>query len=102
MSNLIKAVGETIAHLDKKAKMVYTLICLDNNQANKYNYKDNGFEWHNHHPLSGVRLSRRGATLRQPQMLVYPKLHKMRFKKSFLTEFSQSVFQLNNKIKVQI
>ena len=46
-----KAVGETI-------------VRLDNNQANKYNYKNNGFMWHKTHPLSGGKFSRGAATLR--------------------------------------
>lgn len=70
---IIKAVGETIARFDKEAKADYNLVCLDNNQANKYNYNDNGLNWHLNHPLSGVSFCRRGATLRQPQTLLYQK-----------------------------
>lgn len=62
MNKIQKAVGETIVRLDKEAKADYNLICLDNNQTNKYNYENNGFMWHKAHPLSGAKFSRRGLS----------------------------------------
>ena len=58
------AAGGIIVRFDKEAKADYSLICFDNNQANKYNYENNGFMWHKTRPFSGVEFSRGAATLR--------------------------------------
>ncbi|MDA3053528.1 hypothetical protein [Campylobacter sp. JMF_03 NE3] len=70
---IIKAVGEKLSSIVAETTIDQDLLpSLDNYYTNKYNSRDN-FKQHKLHPLSGVKFNRRGATLRQPQTLLYQK-----------------------------
>ena len=80
---IIKAVGGKSLSAVTKAMAGQKLISLDNNYAKEYNCH-NSFGRHIRHPLSGVRLRRRGSSPTATPNAIISKLPKIRFKKSFL------------------